>query len=84
MSLTKKACKSGCACRSARRSGRHASTGAGLKPAALKALVHMNVEKTVERLTQVCVIFVMVLALWPLFQNAVSRAVLCTVWTLLC
>ena len=51
--LPTKACARVCACRSARRSGRHASTGAGLKPAALKALVHMNVEKTVERLTQV-------------------------------
>ena len=38
---------------SARRSGRHASAGAGLKPAHLKQLVQLNVEKTFERLKEV-------------------------------
>lgn len=38
---------------SARRSGRHASAGAGLKPAHLKQLVQLNVDKTWERLVEV-------------------------------
>ena len=38
---------------SARRSGRHASAGAGIKPAQLRSLVQMNVERTFERLREV-------------------------------
>ena len=49
---------------SARRSGRHASAGAGIKPAQLRSLVHLNVERTFGRLKEVrqllfiqCIIF---------------------------
>lgn len=41
---------------SARRSGRHASAGAGIKQAQLRHLVQLNVERTFERLKEVCLI----------------------------
>ena len=57
---------------SARRSGRHASAGAGLRPSQLKQLVQANVEKTFERLKEVC--FPVVGLIWRSGRGAAAHS----------